>query len=320
MLLIILVFLSGFLLSAVAAYYSIVGLIAIFPGAAFAVAAMGTTLEVGKLVASSWLYRNWNTAPRFIKWYLSIAVLVIMFITSMGIFGFLSKAHIEQASPKENVYAQIELIDEKINLRLENIEAEKKNIEVARSSINQLDAQVNARMGMLSSTDAERGIQVRRQQKAERDSLALEIQQAQDKISKYNEEVSALREEKMPLQTGVREIELEVGPLKYIAELIYDGDAKNYLDKAVRWVIIILVLVFDPFAVALLLAGNINLVQIQKRKQLDFSREEEYDKPDVNVNTYSFMMGEDFNIKHVDGNDAKKSKVEKFRSRFLRKK
>lgn len=320
MILTLLVFLSGFLLSGVAAYYSIVGLISIFPGAAFAVAAMGTTLEIGKLVASSWLYRNWKISPRFIKWYLSIAVLVIMFITSMGIFGFLSKAHIEQSAPSDDVYAKIQLIDQKISLRQDSIESEKKNIEVARSAINQLDAQVTARMGIMSSNDAERGIQVRRQQKSERDQLSSEIQAAQTKISKYTEEISALQEEKIPLESSVRAIELEVGPLKYIAELIYGEEAKTHLDKAVRWVIIILVLVFDPFAVALLLAGNISLIELRnnsKKKEVDIDVATGYNKTE---DTYEFIMGEDFNIKHVESDDEiQDDKVERFRARFLRK-
>lgn len=290
-----LLFLAGFLLSATAAYYSIVGLIAIFPGAAVAIIAMGSTLEFAKLVAASWLYRSWHLAPRFLKYYLSAAVLTLMFITSMGIFGFLSKAHIESSTPTADISAQIELLDEKILLRRENIEAEKKNIETARTAISQLDAQVTSRMGILSSEDAAAGVRLRRDQKTERESLARDIQTAQSKIETYNNEVAALTEEKLHLASDLRKIEVEVGPLKYIAELIYGDEAKDHFDSAVRAVIILLVLVFDPLAVFLLLAANVTL--IQNRKDIDKPVITGYNK---DSDTYNFIMGDDHNIKPVD--------------------
>ena len=106
-------------ISAVAAFYSIVGLMAIFSASAISIAVMGVVLEIGKLITASWLYQNWKTVPKFLKYYLTSAVVILMFITSMGIFGFLSKAHVEQTSAESNVGNQIETIEEKI-LRSEN--------------------------------------------------------------------------------------------------------------------------------------------------------------------------------------------------------
>jgi len=299
---IFLLFLAGFMLSSVAAYYSIIGLIAIFPGAMVAIVAMGVTLEFAKLVAASWLYRCWDTAPRFLKYYLSAAVFVLMFITSMGIFGFLSKAHIESSTPTGDLSAKVELIQTKIDSRLEAIDAEKKNVETARAAIVQLDAQVTARMGILSSTDAAQGIRLRREQQAERDLYATQIQTAQNKIDVYNLEVISNQEEKTKLNTELRKIEIEVGPLKYIAELIYGEEAKDHFDSAVRAVIILLVLVFDPLAVFLLLAANVSL--LARTKEIDKPVNTEYNDTDGNddSDTYNFIMGNDHNIKPVDEN------------------
>ena len=302
---IVLLFFAGFLLSATAAYYSIVGLIAIFPGATGAIIAMGSTLEFAKLVAASWLYRSWHFAPKFLKYYLSAAVLILMFITSMGIFGFLSKSHLEHSTPTTDMSSQVSLITDKITLRKENIEAEKKNIETARAAITQLDAQITARMGMFSSQDAERAIQLRRQQRGEREALAKEISTAQQKIEKYNAEITALNEQKMPVETELRKIEVEVGPLKYIAELIYGDEAQDHFDSAVRAVIILLVIVFDPLAVFLLLAANVSLNQ-RSVKIVDKDEDFEYNKES---NTYNFMMGDDHNIHPVDKQDVDETSV-----------
>ena len=115
----ILTLLTALSISAVAIYYSILGLAAIFAGAAIPIMVMGSVLEVGKLVTASWLYQNWKVAPKFIKTYLSIAVVVLMFITSMGIFGFLSKAHVEQTSLGKIGSEKLATIEEKL-LRSEN--------------------------------------------------------------------------------------------------------------------------------------------------------------------------------------------------------
>lgn len=250
--------LTALILSGIAAWYSIIGLTAIFAAAVIPVIIMGASLELAKVVTTVWLHKHWKRAGFLMKAYLVPAVAVLALITSMGIFGFLSKAHLEQTTPTGDVAAQIQLIDEKITIRRETVEAEKKNIEVARTAIAQLDAQVTARMGILSSDDAAAGLRVRRQQKEERDSLAKEITTAQEKIEKLNAEIAILNEERLPITSQLRKVEAEVGPIKYIAALIYGDDIKddvNALEKAVRWVIILLVLVFDPLALCLVIAA-----------------------------------------------------------------
>ena len=237
-------------LSAVAAFYSIVGLTAIFAAAVVPIVIMGTILEIAKVVVTVWLHEYWRQCRLLMKIYLVPAVFVLMVITSMGIFGFLSKAHLDQTVPTGDVAAQVQLIDEKIN-------NERDTIANARSLLAQLDKavvdisnapdrEVNGRV--ISS--AERALQVRRQQARDRANLTKTIEQAQARIV-------TLQEEKAPFARDLRKIEAEVGPIKYIAALIYgDNPDANLLEKAVRWVIIILVAVFDPLAIMMLLAAT----------------------------------------------------------------
>lgn len=231
-------------LSAVAAYYAVAGLVAIFAAAVVPIAIMGSLLEAAKLVVASWLYRSWQLIPRLMKAYFTIALIVLMLLTSMGIFGFLSKAHLDQAIPTGDVQAKLSLIDEKIK-------TEKENINAARKAIAQLDQQVDQTIARTEDArGAERSIAIRRGQQAERTKLLGEIGAAQTKIAKY-------QEERAPIAAEVRKVEAEVGPIKYIAALIYGDDTDtDLLEKAVRWVIIMIVLVFDPLAVLMLVAAN----------------------------------------------------------------
>ena len=239
-----LLFLTGITLSAVAIYYSVIGLTSIFAAAFWPVVVMGTTLEISKLVAASWLKAYWEDIPRFMKIYMSIAVVVLMIITSMGIFGFLSKAHSDVGLVSGDVQAKISVYDEKIKTERENIDA-------ARKALAQMDDQVNERLSR--STDdrgAERAVQIRRQQQAERTRLQNDISRSQGAIARLNEE-------RAPIAAEVRKVEAEVGPIKYIAALIYgDNPDANILEKAVTWVILIIVFVFDPLAVLLLLGSQ----------------------------------------------------------------
>jgi hypothetical protein len=245
-----LMFIVAIALSAVAAFYSIVGLTAIFSAAVLPIIIMGTILEVAKVVTTIWLHEYWRQCRLAMKLYLVPAVVILMLVTSMGIFGFLSKAHLDQTVPTGDVAAQVALIDEKIN-------NERDTIENARTLLAQLDRavtdigsspdrEVNGRV--ISS--AERALQVRRQQARDRSNLTQTIEQAQSRIVK-------LQEEKAPFARDLRKIEAEVGPIKYIAALIYgDNPDQNLLERAVRWVIIILVAVFDPLAIMMLLAAT----------------------------------------------------------------
>jgi len=246
-----LLFASALSLSAVAAYYSVMGLVAIFAAAPLPIFIMGTLLEACKLVVASWLYRSWKEVPLLMKSYFTMALAVLMILTSMGIFGYLSKAHLDQAIPTGDVSAKLSLIDEKIK-------TEKENLNASRKELNQLDVQVNetiSRSGTSTNTNTatsgvERSIAIRRAQQKDRERILKEIGTAQTKISQLNEE-------RAPIATEVRKVEAEVGPIKYIAALIYgDNPETDVLEKAVRWVIIMIVIVFDPLAVLMLVAAN----------------------------------------------------------------
>jgi hypothetical protein len=230
-------------LSAVAAYYAVVGLIAIFAAAVIPIAIMGSLLEASKLVVASWLYRNWKEIPVLLKSYFTVALVVLMLLTSMGIFGFLSKAHLDQAIPTGDVQSKLALIDEKIK-------TEKENINASRKELSQLDAQVDQTITRTTeASGAERAIQIRRNQQKDRTRILNEIGNAQTKIAKLNEE-------RAPIASEVRKVEAEVGPIKYIAQVIYGDADTDLLEKAVRFVTILIVLVFDPLAVLMLVAAN----------------------------------------------------------------
>jgi hypothetical protein len=267
--------LSGLSISAVAVWYSVAGLVSIFAAAAVPIIIMGVTLEVSKLVATVWLKVNWKIAPVMMRTYLVIAIIILMFITSMGIFGFLSKAHLDQAVPTGDVAAKIAIIDEKINTARENIKGQKDNIEVARKALAQMDAQVNARLDRSEDErGAERAVQIRRNQAKERKVLQAEVATAQKEIEKINNTIAVLNEERAPIASELRKVEAEVGPIKYIAALVYgDNPDTNLLEKAVRWVIIIIVLVFDPLAVVLLLASQYSFQHFRRMREENDTRE-----------------------------------------------
>ena len=243
---ILLTFLSAFLLSGIAGYYSIIGLALIFPGAFWPVVLMGGSLEFSKLVTASWLYRNWKTAPILLKSYLTSAVVILMLITSMGIFGFLSKAHIEHAADSAPLFDKVALFDEQIATKKQQIDENKK-------AIKQMDDAVDQLMGRTTDDNgANRAVSVRKSQQKERTRLTNENVQFQKEIGKLNEQ-------KAPIMSEMRKSEADIGPIKYVAELIYGSSDNGIVDKAVRLVIMIIMLVFDPLAVLLLIASNISL-------------------------------------------------------------
>ena len=250
----ILTLVSALVLSGIAAYYSVIGLMAIFAASPIPIAIMGGALEFSKLIAASWAYKNWKIAPRFLKYYFTVAVIILMFITSLGIFGYLSKAHNDQSLVSGDVSAKIAMIDEKIKV-------ERDNIDVNRKTLKQMDEAVD--QVMVRSTNekgAEKAASLRKTQQAERSRILKEIET-------YNKRISTLNEERAPIATEIRKVEAEVGPIKYIAALIYDDVDSNILDKSVRFVIILLVIVFDPMAVLLIIAGNFSLRQNAKEKE-----------------------------------------------------
>ena len=263
MFLTLLTFISAIAISLIAAGYSILGLATLFAGAAVPIIAMGSALEVGKLVAASWLYHNWKTdIPRSLKAYLFTSIIVLIFITSIGIFGFLSKAHLDQVRPTGNNEVQIALIDKQIN-------QQELIIERAENTLNRLDKALDV---YIAKEYVSRGLKERKKQKEERDFLNTEIKNAMDEIAKL---VNA----KSDIDIAQLKIEADVGPLKYVAELIYGENAKDNFDSAVRIIILILIFVFDPLAVLLLIAANISLKQWRdKRNEKKRIEEEETQK------------------------------------------
>ena len=245
MILAYLLLLTGLTISAVAIYYSVVGLTAIFSAAVIPIIVMGASLEVAKLVCASWLKANWERAPRFIKYYMTIAVIVLMLITSMGIFGFLSKAHNDQNLVSGDVQSKIAIYDEKIKTAKDNIDANRK-------ALKQMDEAVDQVMGRSSDEKgAEKAVAIRRSQQKERARL-------QSEIATEQKTVAAINEERAPIAAEVRKVEAEVGPIKYIAKFIYGdhGADENMLEKAVTWIIVLIVVVFDPLAVIMLLGAQ----------------------------------------------------------------
>lgn len=239
-------FATAFLISAIAEYYAIAGLVAIFSSSPIGAIILGCALAAGKLVAASWLYRNWKEAPRLLKYYFTFAVLLLSMITSMGIFGYLSKAHLDQNIVSGGVVAQVQVIDDKIK-------AERDNIDTAKKALKQLDEAVD--QVMARSTDekgADKAAALRRSQNKERRTLLSSIEESQKTIFK-------LQEQKAPIAEDLRKIEAEVGPIKYVAELIYGESSVEVIDKAVRLVIILIISVFDPLAILLLIAANMEM-------------------------------------------------------------
>ena len=245
---------TALLLSSVAAYFSIAGLIAIFSSAVIPIAVMGGTLELAKIVSASWVYRNWKTAPVLFRYYLVISTVILSLITSLGIFGYLSKAHNDQSLISGDVTSKIAIYDEKIK-------TEKENIEANRKALKQMDEGVDQVLGRSTSeTGAEKAVAMRRTQQKERARLQAEISQSQKSIA-------GLNDARAPIAAEVRKVEAEVGPIKYIAALIYTEQTVDVLEKAVRWVIIALVIVFDPLAILLLIAANMSLRNLQTKPE-----------------------------------------------------
>ena len=242
MILAYLTLLTALAISGVAAYYSIIGLIAIFSASVIPIAVMGVVLETGKLVTAAWLYHYWKKVNVLLKTYLISAVFVLMFITSMGIFGFLSKAHIEQTSVSADNTLQIESIDSQITRQRTDIDRAEKQLTLLDDALEKY-----VELGAIT-----KGLNARKDQQGERDALTTTINDATDNIA-------TLTQTKYELRTKQNELIAEVGPIKYIAELVYGNSDTNTLEEAVRWVILILVWVFDPLAVLLLISANISI-------------------------------------------------------------
>ena len=245
---------SGLLLSLISEYYSIVGLMAIFSAMPITIATMGVALGIAKIVSTVWLKQNWTIAPTSIKIYLSSAIVILMIITSLGCFGLLSKAHSDQSLVSGDVLAKISVYDEKIKTSKENIDANRK-------VLKQMDEAVDQVMGRSTSeTGADKAVAIRKGQQKERARLQSEIQTEQKTIGQ-------LSEERAPIAAEVRKVEAEVGPIKYIAAFVYGNTDPSILERAVTWVIILIIVVFDPLAVILLLSSQISFQNFREREQ-----------------------------------------------------
>ena len=253
MILAIITLLTALGISAVAAYYSIVGLMAIFSASAMSIAIMGVVLEIGKLITASWLYQNWKRVPFLLKSYLTLAVVVLMFITSMGIFGYLSKAHIDQGKGVAEIYLKVERVDNRI-------ETERNTIARYEKQLTNLDTALNRYLDLGAVS---KGLAKREEQEPERRELVRLINESQKRIDDFLTERSEY-------QLQIISFEVEIGPIKYISALIYGDEALDYIDTAVRAVILTLVFVFDPLAVLLLISANMSMQDYneQKRKML----------------------------------------------------
>ena len=231
-------------LSSIAGYYSVIGLATIFAAAPIPVIVMSASMEVAKVTAAVWLHRFWRECKWTMKVYLIFAVIVLCCITSMGVFGLLSKAHSDQGLASGNIAAQVDVIDEKIR-------SEKESVDSNRKALAQLDTGVNETIARSTSEKAiGRAFQLRKNFSKERSDLQKSIQLSQEKLVRLNDE-------RAPLAAQMRQVEADVGPVRYIAAMVYgDNPDASTLERAVRWVIVMLVVVFDPLAITLVLAAN----------------------------------------------------------------
>jgi energy-converting hydrogenase Eha subunit A len=248
---------AGIAISCVAEFYSVMGLIAIYPAALIPVIIMGIVLGIGKLSATVWLKQSWSWSPVWLKLYILPAIALLMMITSIGVFGFLSKSHSDQSLVSGDVQAKIAVYDEKIK-------NERENIDVNRKALKQLDESVDQVMGRSSDEKgAEKAVAIRKAQQKERGRLTQDIAESQKKIS-------ALNESRAPIAAEVRKIEAEVGPIKYIAGFIYGSNPDaNILEKSVSWVSILIVLVLDPLAIMLLLASQYSFQRMREMETVE---------------------------------------------------
>jgi hypothetical protein len=233
-------------ITGVAGYFSILGLMAIFPASPIAVAAMGIVLELAKLVTASWVYRNWGIANKLLKTYFTIAVVVLSFITSMGVFGYLSRAHIEHSTVGGSTQLEITQLESQkasAERRLKNAQTSLDTLDRLTTGENILDANF-----------------IRNQQRRERAALNKEIESA-------TADIQTVETDLIPLKTETLKLEAEVGPIKYVAELFYGSGDSATIDKAVRMMIIILIFVFDPLAILLIIAANMTFLGLTKREE-----------------------------------------------------
>lgn len=244
----VLVLLSGIFLSTISAYYSVLGLVSIFSGSALLIALMGISLEVGKITACLWLHKHWKDTIGFLKLYLSVAIIILMVITSLGIYGFLTKANLKQS--------------EGVNLNLAKVAALESNISREQSRLdlnsNQI-TQYNELLSKLTTQDVRRASNERRRIQSEIKVLSKESKEIAKTVDNLNTEL-------LPYKSEINAVEVEVGTLLYISKLIYGDDYKEYLPQTLTVLTLLIIFVFDPLAIGLLIASQKSFRLITKKK------------------------------------------------------
>jgi hypothetical protein len=239
--------LVALILSSVSAYFSVAGMAILFSGAAVSVMVMAGSLELAKVMATVWLHHNWKIVPTMIRFYLCCALCVLILTTSMGAFGYLSRAHIDQATSSTDYGLQIDTLEAKLDNQ--------------HVSLDQSKTRLNNLNDMLASANEKDRAYINNRQKSERAQLDASITEAVSNIEKINQEL-------LPLRRSNNIVQSDVGPLKYVTELFYgESDAKLHFDQAVRFIIFFIVLVFDPLAIVLLIAGNFGLTYSLEKEE-----------------------------------------------------
>ena len=239
----IITLLTALSISGVAAYISILGLAALFSGSFLSVIIMGSCIEVGKLVTAVWLKVNWadELVSKLHKSYLIFALIMCMLITSLGIFGFLSKAHLDQAAPIQKDIIQIDVTKDKLALK-------KSQLEQAYKQLDQLNRQINKTFWGKSKLVKERRI-------------------LQDNINKINNDLNKLVDDVTENKQNIKKVDIKLGPIKYFADIMFDDPEEN-IDKAIQILIVMIMFVFDPLAIVLLLSAVISFQQSNRKKEL----------------------------------------------------
>ena len=282
---------SALSVSISAAFYSVSGLSKLFAGAAFAVIVMAASLEIAKLVIASLLYQYRKNLPRLLKWYLSMACVVLILITSMGIYGFLSAAYQETAAKAGSIDSQITLIE----VKRDNIKEQLAVYNEEKSSIN--SAVADLRTGLSNNkiqyTDT-LGNVITTTSRATRNALTKQLDQAIDRQTIINSKVDDLNQKLFDYETEIVEVKLsdavssELGPLKYLS-----GLTGLPMDQIINYLLLTIIFVFDPLAIALVVAANFAFDQIRPRtkenlygEKVKIKEEEEileelYSRPDM---------------------------------------
>jgi Skp family chaperone for outer membrane proteins len=310
-----LIALSALSVSVSAAFYSVSGLSKLFAGASFEVIIMASSLEVAKLVIASLLYRYWDQLNKLLRTYLTVAAVILVLITSMGIYGFLSAAYQETATKAGNIDSQVKLVEVKrdnIKSQLDTYTGEKESITSAIT-----DLRSGLANNVIQYKDPETGKIITSTSSANRKALERQLDQAierqssiNSKIDDFNSKLFEYESEIVEIKTG-SELAGELGPLKYLS-----GLTGVPMDKIINVLLLIIIFVFDPLAISLVIAANFAFDQAKPKENLygeiedDFSEWdkldndevlEEIDPRDLTVISPEVVVSEDWKI--VDEND-----------------